>query len=182
MISTQQSLRPQAVGTSRFRNSLHCMAEENELTQKQTLCRKLPNGSSLEHVGFFTIWNASLHSDLSQKSPLSWEGTGLKLALFSRFWCCTQVYKLCYTLSPKSMHPESLRTWKICQWHLSNFLCANLSNKIHSDPWGHCWLVQTPSETKPHLWYLLSMHQSLPDQKMGRCPETPHLMQKSSLF
>lgn len=35
--------------------SLQSKEEENELTEKLTPCRKLPKGSTLEHIGLYTI-------------------------------------------------------------------------------------------------------------------------------
>lgn len=84
---SQQPLRPQlwTKAGSPHGNSLQSVEEENELTQKLPPYRTLPKGSTLEHVGFFTIWNVSIGSDyLFQKPPQTWEGTCLILALFSR--------------------------------------------------------------------------------------------------
>lgn len=54
---------PRAVDKSRLipYSPLQSMGSENELTQKQTPYKKLPQESTTEHAGFFTTWNVSVH-------------------------------------------------------------------------------------------------------------------------
>jgi len=87
-----------------------------------------------------------------------------------------------FFLSLTCMHLQSLRIWKIYQWHFSNLLCAKCSSKISFWPSGAhlacarslCKRVSPSDGFCPHT----NHHQA---GLKGRCPEPPFLKQKSFL-
>lgn len=120
-------------------------------TQRLAPCRKLPEGSSLDHAGFSTIW-LSTTLIIFSKNLLRIERT--------RAWYCHDLidssarHKFVssdkFFWSSKYRHLQFLGIWRKWQWYFSNLLCANCSSKINSDPQRYPLLVHPPSEKKSH--------------------------------